>query len=79
MTPNDRDMLKVKDTNMHATYPPGRKFSFVLFALPWAILDEIEIFEAPFGYNVKIKLLTNSKFQNSEKDILWGPPRFCTL
>ena len=55
MTPNDLDMFKVKNTNIPATYTPRPKFFF--FTLRWAVFEEIEIFEFPIGYNVKIKLL----------------------
>ncbi len=49
MSPNDLDMVKVKNTNMHGTSTPEAQI-FVRFAR----FKEIEIFEFPIGYNVKI-------------------------
>ncbi len=42
MTPNDLDMFKVKNTNMHATSTPGAHI-FIRFVLPWDVFKEIEI------------------------------------
>ena len=38
MTPNDLDMVKVKNTNMHVTYSPEIEI-FVRFALRWAVFE----------------------------------------
>ena len=38
MAPNDFDMFKVKNTNMHATYTPKAQL-FVCFPLRWAIFE----------------------------------------
>ena len=38
MTPNDLDMFKVKNTNMHVTYTPEAQI-FVRFALRWAVFE----------------------------------------
>ena len=57
---------------MHTTYIPKVQL-FIRFALRWTVFEEIEIFEFPIGYNVKIKLLINlnelkiSKFQKKKK------------
>ena len=38
MTPNDVDMFKVKNTNMHATYTPEAQL-FISFALRWPVFQ----------------------------------------
>ena len=53
-------MLKVKSTKMHTTYMPKVQI-FIGFALRWAVFVEIEIFEFPIRYNVKINLLITLK------------------
>ncbi len=56
MTPNDLDMFKVKNTNMHVIYTPGAQI-FVHFALRRAVLKEIEIFEFSIVYKFLNSLL----------------------
>ena len=43
MKPNDLDMFKVKNTNMHATYTPDTQI-FIHFILRWAVLSYGSIF-----------------------------------
>ncbi len=38
MTPNDLDVFKVKNTNMHVTYTPDAQI-FICFALQWAVFE----------------------------------------
>ncbi len=38
MTPNDLDIFKVKNTNMHAIYTPGAQI-FISFTLLWAVFE----------------------------------------
>ncbi len=38
MNPNDHDMFKVKNTNMHVTYTPEAQI-FILFVLRWAVFE----------------------------------------
>ena len=56
MTPkNDRDMFRVKGTHLHTYIPEAQIFARI--APRWVVFGEIEIFEFPIGYNVKIKSL----------------------
>ncbi len=59
MTPNDHDIVRVKNTNMHAICTPEFQI-FVRFTLRWAVFKEIEIFEFPIGYNVKKTIISDS-------------------
>ncbi len=38
MTPNDLDMFKVDNTNLHATYTPEAQI-FIRFGLPGAVFE----------------------------------------
>ncbi len=68
---NDPEMtltcFKIKGGHKDTTYILETRI-FVRFALRSAVVEEIDIFEFPIGYNVKIESLITLKFSKIQKE-----------